>query len=208
MYITEAEQIEAIKKWWREYGVSVVVGILLAIVLGFGWRAWEQHHEQQLEHASMRYEQLVTNIVNGNNTAAEVQAQRLMARYPHTPYAELAALQLARQEVFQKNYPAAETHLTWVVRHGSTPALREVARLRAARVLLAQNQTADALKLLNKMDDSAYLPEVDEVRGDILVSQGKLAEAKDAYQDAIKAFPGLEILRPLLQMKLDNLAGA
>lgn len=205
---TEAEQIELIKKWWKEYGVAIVMGIVIAIVLGFGWRYWQQRHEEKLAHASMRYEQLLTNIVNGNSTAAENQANRLMDRYPHTPYAELAGLQVARQEVYQGNLPAAERNLRWIMRRGGTPDLRQVARLRVARLLLAQNESDEALTLLQHVDDKSYTPAIDELRGDILAAQGKAAAARLAYQDAIKALPGLNIMQPLLEMKLNDLAGA
>jgi predicted negative regulator of RcsB-dependent stress response len=207
---SEAEQVELLKKWWQEYGTAIIVGIVIAIVVGFGWRHWQQRREQQLEHASMRYEQLLTNIVNGNSAAAETQANRLMYRYRHTPYAELAALQLARQEIYEGKPALAEQNLGWIMRRGDTPALRQVARLRDARLMLSQNRIDEAWALLQKIDDKAFMPAIDEVRGDVLLAQGKKAAARQAYADAInsKILPGLAVMQPLLEMKLDDLAGA
>lgn len=207
-YISESEQVELVKKWWREYGVAVIVGILIAAAIGFGWRHWQQHREHQLENASISYEQLLTNLVNDNTDAADQQASQLLDRYPHTPYAELASLQLARQDVYQNHPAEAEKRLRWIMQHGDTPALRELARLRIARILLAQNQPQQALDLLTKTDDKAYTALVQEIRGDTLAKMGKTVEARQAYQNAIKAFPNIETLHPLLQMKLDDLASA
>ncbi len=208
MYVNEAEQVEQLKKWVNEYGASLIVGVFLALVIGFGWRFWQQRQEQQLEHASVRYEQLLTNVVNGNTTAVESQALRLMTRYPHTPYAQLAALQLARQQVYQDDYSGAQTQLTWVMKHGNNPALREVARLRVARLQLAQNKTEDALTTLDKIEDKSYLPAINIAKGDVLLALGKTTEAAQAYQAAMTAFPGLDEMQPILSMKIDNLVGA
>jgi predicted negative regulator of RcsB-dependent stress response len=207
VYTTEAEQVEQLKKWWKEYGLAIIIGIVLALVLGFGWRSYQQHHEHKLEHASTKYEQLLTNVVNGNTAAVEAQAKHLMSRYPHTPYAELAALQLARQMVYQNDWQGAEIQLRWVMSHGDNSALRQVARMRIARLLLAQNNPQAALKLLQKVDDKAYIAQVDEIKGDILATLGEPQQAYQAYQLALKVFPGFQVMQPLLQMKIDNMAG-
>jgi predicted negative regulator of RcsB-dependent stress response len=203
---SEADQIEQIKKLWLEYGTSIIVGVVIALVVGFSWRYWQQRHEDTLAHVSMRYEQLLTNVVNGNTGAVEMEADRLIKRYPHTPYTQLAALQLARQDVYQSKFADAEEKLNWIMKHGDSAPLRQIARIRAARVLLAENQPQQALDLLNKSDDKAYDPVVWEIRGDIFVALGQRAEARTAYQNAISALPGFTDMQPLLQMKLNDLA--
>lgn len=202
---TEAEQLELLKKWWHEYGTAAIIGILLALILGFGWRYWQQHREQKLAHVSMRYEQLLTNVVNGNSDAVQNDANRLIERYPNTPYTQLAALQLARQDVYQNKLADAEDKLQWVMKHGDNSALREVARLRVARVFLADNQAQKALAILDDVEDKAYQPVALEVKGDVYAAMGKYAQARDAYSQALKALPEFAVMQPLLQMKLDNL---
>lgn len=206
-YTSEAEQIEQLKKWWREYGTSLIVGILLALVLSFGWRYWHDKQQQRLELASANYEQLLNNVVNENAIGVQTQAFYIMEHFAHTPYAQLAALQLARQQVYLQDYPAAETQLRWVMQKGSDRALRQIARLRLARLLAAENKSTEALAMLDKIDDKSYLPAIDEVKGDILSSIGKYKDAGQAYQDALKVFPAFGTMQPLLQMKIANLAG-
>lgn len=201
----ETEQVELLKKWWREYGVAIIAGIVIALILGIGWRYWQQHREQQLAHVSMRYEQMLTNVVNGDTAAVENNANRLIERYPHTPYTQLAALQLARQDVYQNKLDAAQAKLEWVMQRGDNPALRQVARLRYVRILLAQNQAEKALDVLNKVDDKHYEPIILELKGDVFAAAGKIPAAREAYQHALKALPGFAVMQPLLEMKLDNL---
>ncbi len=203
---TEAEQIEQIKKLWLEYGTAIIVGVVIALIVGFSWRYWQQRHEDTLAHVSIRYEQLLTNVVNGNTNAVEQQANHLIERYPHTPYTQLAALQLARQDVYQGRFTDAEQKLNWIMKHGDSAPLRQIARLRAARVLVAENQPQAALDLLKKSDDKAYDPVVWEMRGDILLTQNKRAEARTAYKNALDALPGFAEMQPLLQMKYNDLA--
>jgi len=203
--MTEVEQVERLKQWWHDYGTSAIIGIIIAIVGGFGWHYWQQHRENQLLEASVQYEQLLTSIVNGEAGDAENRANNLIDQYPRTPYAQLAALQLARQDVYQNKLADAESKLQWLIKHGDNSALRAVARIRAARVLVAEKQPEKALELLEKNNNKAYISAIEETKGDILVSMGKKQEALQAYQIAQKAFPGLEVMQPLLQMKIDNL---
>jgi len=204
--MTENEQVEQLKKWWHEYGTAALIGMFIAVVGGFGWHAWQQKQENILSHASMRYEQLLTNIVNNNAPAAEAGANRLIKVYSHTPYAQLAALQLARQAVYAGKLGQAEEKLFWLSKHGKSDALRSVANIRLARVLLADKKPQVALEVLTKNTNAAYLAAVEEIKGDIYVSLGKITEARKAYKNALKAFPALEVMQPLLQMKLDDLA--
>lgn len=204
--MTENDQVEQLKKWWHEYGTAAIVGILIAIIGGFSWHGWQQHREKVLAHASVRYEQLLTNIVNGETDVAAEQANRLMDRYSHTPYAQLAAMQLARLAVYENNFPIAEEKLRWLIKHGNNDALRAVAKIRLARVLLADKKPEEALDVLASNNNKAYAAAAEAVKGDILVSMGKTVEAKQAYQNALKAFPAIEVMQPLLQMKLDDLA--
>lgn len=206
IYESDAEQIEQLKRIWREYGIAIVAGIFLAVIVGLIWRVYQHRYEHMLEHASMRYEQLLTNVVNGNTAAVAEEANRLITRYPKTPYAALAALQLARQDVYIANLQDAEAKLRWVIKSGNTPALREIARIRLARVLVEEKQPDQALSLLNTNPDAPFAAATWEVKGDALLTLGKTADAKIAYNNALKAFPGVEVIRPLLQMKVDDLA--
>lgn len=205
-YTSESEQIEHVKKIAREYGGPVLLGVVLALVIGFGWRAWQAREERILEHASMRYEQLITNVVNGNTDAVQIQAMRLMKRYPRTPYAQLAALQLARQDVYENKFSDAETQLRWVMKHGNNPALRQVARIRVARVLIAENQAQQALDLLNKVDDKAFDSAIWETKGDAYKALNNTDQAKIAYQNALNSFHDISLLQPTIQMKIDDMA--
>lgn len=113
---------------------------------------------------------------------------------------------LARSAVLKKNYPEALEHLNWVIKHSSEPAMRQIARIRSARILIMQKKPSEALALLKKSDDKSFIGLVDEVRGDAYFSMQDHSSARQAYQLALAEIPNVEITRPILQMKYDNLA--
>lgn len=206
VYTTDQQQLDQFHQWWKNNGTSTIIIFVLALSLSFGWRFWLQYRETVFTQASANYEQLLNNVVNNNNTAAIQTANILMQNYSHTPYAPLAALMLARQFVYQGDYSDAEDQLIWVMHHGHNKSIKQIARLRAARVLLTQNQSQQAITMLNQIDDKSYLPMVYEISGDCYVALGKFDQARQSYLQAIKILPGYDVAQPILRMKLDNLS--
>lgn len=205
-YMTDQEQLDQIKKFWKQYRVSIIIGLIVGVIVLMSWRHWQFLRVRALEHASVRYEQLLTSVANDDNEKAMQQAGYLVGRYPESSYAKLATLLLARNAIYQGNYADAEEKLRWVMDSGKVPAFRQIARLRLARLLLQQNKSDAALVLVDKLDDKNYQAAADEIRGDILIKMHKPDEARKAYANALALLPDMATTRPLLQMKLDNLA--
>ncbi len=207
-YITEQEQLEGIKRWFKENGMTLFVVILVGLVAGLAFRQWQYTRERALEHASVRYEQLLTSVAHHDGVSMLRQADYLISRYPHSNYAKLARLLLARVDVDENKNNDAASQLTDVMQTASVPALREIARLRLARLQINEGKAEQALVLLKELDDKNYQAPATEVRGDALLALGKREEARQAYIQALQALPRFEEMRPLLQMKLDNLTSA
>ncbi len=205
-YLTEQQQIDQITQWWKKYGLSTVVIFVIALAAGIGWRFWLHHREVKLARGSTHYEELLNAVVNDDTASAMKEANLLKSNYRYTPYSALATLVLARGYVYQHNYPKSEAELSWVMKHASTHSLQEVARLRYARILNQEGKPQEALTLLKKVNDAAYISMIDEVKGDsyVLLNQNDLA--RTAYQQALSGISDYAAMRPVLAMKLDNLA--
>lgn len=202
------EQAEYVKKWCREYGVGILLGIVFALFISWGWSYWHQLKEKNLVLASIQYERLVSAISSNENTSMlNNLADSLLKNYGYSPYASLAALQLAKVDVDQNNLSDAVNRLDWIINHGHDQILQSIAKLRLVRILLTQNQAKAALKLLSKNEDKAYFPIFLEERGDIFKNLGRGKEALQSYLAAKQAF-GKGIEQPLLEMKINNLARA
>jgi predicted negative regulator of RcsB-dependent stress response len=208
-YMTEQEQIEQLKKWLKEYGSTVILGIVISVAGLLGWHYWEGYHTKTLFHASNVYDELIASRAQNQVSETTVQANKLWTHYPKTPYAKMAAFILARDAIASKNYPEAIKQLNWVLDHAKTPGIREIARIRIARILITQKKANDALDILKNVESDSFVGLVDEIRGDAYSMLNDKTKAKQAYQLALQELPKEEVSQtPLLQIKLDNLITA
>ncbi|CAN5412401.1 tetratricopeptide repeat protein [soil metagenome] len=204
--LTEEEQAERVKAWIRNYAPSIILGVALAIACIFAWRFWQQKQETFRVKASAHYEMLLGSLVGHDDAAVQYHASRLMEDYAKTPYAKLAALMLARQAVNTNKLTIAAEKLQWVIDQAHEPVLREIARIRLARVFLADNKADKALELLRIVDQPSYAAEIAEVKGDIYVKMGKKADARAAYAQALQGMSDSDAGKALLKMKYADLA--
>ena len=207
VYETEEEQLDAIRRWWGENGRAVVVGVVLAVAVAFGWRTWVSHQRSQANGASMAY-QLLLNQMNAGETKQVAEIGReIIGRYPTTTYAVLTSLTLAQQAVDRTDLDGAAAQLQWAMEHSKLPELKELARVRLARVLVAQGKPQQALQQLNG-DAASFAAMVEEAKGDAYLALGKRADAYRAYSKALSGYAKVPGKQQLLRMKLDDLADA
>lgn len=202
-YATEEEQLEALKRWWRENGRSVLLGAALGILALVGWRGWEMYQQQQSLAASAIYDRIES--ASGHEGARE-SVERLQADYPNTPYAVLGALQAAGLAVEEGNLDAAVEWLEWAQANADSPAIGALARLRTARVLFEQGRAERALGLLDAEIPEAYTGLYASLRGDILSERGDLEGALAAYQRSLDAEVG-PVDRTLVERRINRLRG-
>ncbi|MFQ2164742.1 YfgM family protein [Aeromonas hydrophila] len=202
VYTTEEQQVEVIKSWWKENGTSVIAGTVIGLVGLFGWRYYNEHQQTSQETASQAYNEMATQLAKGDAAGFE-QAQSFISAHKGDSYAELAALQLAAAAVKAGKLDLAAEQLTQVATSGDE-SIRPIAALRLARVLNDQGKADEALAQLGKINNDAFKAQVAEVRGDVLLKQGKAEEARDAYQAAADA-GGLQGSAEL-KLKMDDLA--
>ena len=200
-YLSDKEQVEAIKQWWKNYGRAIAAAIVVGLLIGFGWRYWHRHKTQQAERASMIYMQLEVAVEQHQTAFASQLTAELVKDYADTPYAGLASLLEAKNAVSQNKFDIALARLRWVMQHAKMKSIQQIARLRAARILLAQQHPQAALSLLKTIDDPTYRPMIDNVKGDIYAAQGDKESAKQSYQAAQNELKASGIKDPYLAMK-------
>ncbi len=205
-YMTEQEQVQQIKNWLKQYGLTIIAGIAIALIITSGWRYWQNYRNKILTHASGVYDEMLAARAQGNSIGAIVQAKKLLKNYSNTPYSQMAAFMLARDAVLKKDYPEALNQLNWVIAHSKDKSMREIARLRIARILIADNKPQDSIDSLKKIDDQNFIGLILEIKGDAYLALNDKTAARTSYEQALKELPNGEVTRPILQMKLDNLA--
>lgn len=203
-YQTDDEQVEAIKKWWKENGKSVLGGIVLGIAVIGGWQWWQVHQRNQGEAASATFDAMRQAIFAGQIDQAVEEGKRLIGEFAGSTYASLAALELARVSYDRGEKAAARNHLRWVTDEAGDPSIRELARLRLAQLLLDMNE-GDALQsVLAAKPLPAFEGEFAVVRGDLARIRGDVQAARAAYEEALAKGVADEAV---LRMKLIDIGG-
>jgi predicted negative regulator of RcsB-dependent stress response len=204
-YRTEEEQVEAIKKWWDENGKSIIAGVVIGIAAIFGWRGYNEHQVNQAMEASLLYEQMIVAARKNDAENSRVYAERIINEYESGTYAVFAKLMLAKLAAEQNDLEQAETQLLWVLNHNKQQEIEHIANLRLARVYIAADKLDKAQALLNTDKPGEFVARYEELRGDLLVKQGELEAAREAYQKALFNTVATEEAQSILEMKLDNL---
>lgn len=205
-YDDEAE-LENLKTLWKDNWKSLAAGLVVGLGAILGWQGWKDYQNNQALQASQIYEDM-KKALTANKTEDGVKlGERLMTEHASAPYASAAALKLASLAVEQGKFDVAGSRLHWVVQNSNDDGLKQLARLREARVLWQQKKLDEALKLLDG-DAGGYAALYDELRGDIKLAQGDRAAARTSYEKALQTAGENAPSRDALQHKLDDLAAA
>ena len=207
-FLSEQEQVERLRKWWLNNWKSIFAGVMIALIIIFGWRYWQHRTQVRGLTASAMYEQMGQLLAAGQGPQALQVANQLVNNYSDTPYAAQAALAMAEYDVGSHKPDDAMQMLDWTIRHSHDNGLKLLARLRLARVKLSVGDPQAALVALSGVEPRGFAALFDEVRGDAYVKLGDAAQARAAYQRALSEWTSQMGDKSLLQMKLDNLAGA
>ncbi|RRS10693.1 hypothetical protein EAG18_01310 [Pseudoalteromonas sp. J010] len=198
IYSTEEQQEEAIKRFFRENGTTLVIGAVLGLGGLYGWKAYNQSQIDTAEATSEAYSQ----IVESDDVLAKSEA--FVADNADSNYAVLAAFVAAKEAIEKNDLTLAADKLTWAAENVDNAELKATALLRLARVQASQKQYEQALATLAKPMPEAFKAQQSEIQGDIYLAQGEQDKARDAYQSALEAATGNN--NPMLQIKLDDLA--
>lgn len=203
--LEEQEQIDIIKTWWKRNGNTVLLALAVFAVTVAGVQGWRQYQNGQVTKASMMYEVLQGVAKSADAKKTREAAGQIMEQYPSTAYAPRAALIAAKTNYDAGDVQSAKAQLQWAAEHAKEEAVRDMARLRLAGVLLDEKNYAEALKQVEAPSNPAFVALFADLKGDILAAQGKNTEARSAYQVALDKIGAKSPYRQLIQMKQDGL---
>ena len=185
-YETEEQQVEALKRWWKENSTSLFLGLFLGVSGLFGWRYYVDQNNVHAVQASDLYMQVMqSTVLNTVDDKIIDINNKLINEYADTPYAALSSLALAKSEYEKDNVDAAATQLELAVKHASDDVIKQIANLRLAKIYIEQSKYDEALALLNLSHAAAYDAQYEELKGDLHMAKGDVAQARSAYDKAI-----------------------
>jgi predicted negative regulator of RcsB-dependent stress response len=182
---------------------------VLIIALG-GYAAynfWNSHKRTQSAEAAGLYDSLLDAAGANDNAKVQRMASDLESKFDATAYGQMAALVAAKTAFEANDLKTAKAQLQWAVDHGNDE-FKSLARLRLSGVLLDEKAYDQALALLNGDFLPQFAAEVQDRKGDVLVAQNKLPEARTAYQAALDKMDKKNPGRQVVQVKLDAIGGA
>ena len=200
-YLSDEEQLDRLKTWWSQNGTGLLTGLALAVAGLVGWR-WYDHSTTEAQYAaSDLYESFLAAEGEGRMALAE----QLDENIEGSAYQAFALLHRAREAVETDNVEAASAYLQSVIDAGTPDSLKDLARLRLARLHQQGGDSAAALAVLAGVRGSGYRGLAQELKGDIHVEQGEQALAHEAYRSARQEM-GEGSNRPILDIKINDTA--
>jgi len=198
---TEEQQLEALKKWWKDNASSLLIGLALG---GFSLAGWNFYQQTQYQHSTEASDMYVS-VVAQAEAGAQIDSatvDKLAAGYADTPYAALSAMVVAKHELESGSVDQAVSRLQWAMANAIEDEVKSVAQLRLARVLISQKKFDEANELLAAKHSAAFDALYEELKGDMFVAKGELEQARIAYD---KAIAGSSSASRWLQLKRQDL---
>ena len=178
--------------------------VLAAIVAYSAWQGYGYFQNKKAVEASVLFQALV---VTEPAKTAEIKAQsaKLMEDFSGTPYAGRAAVFAAKANFAAKDSKSAKAQLEWATKNAKESAVKAIASLQLAGILYEEANYDEAIKVLAAITDKGYEGLKANLQGDVLMAQGKNAEAKKAYEIALSNLNVQGKMHQYTQQKLESL---
>lgn len=200
LYDSEEQQEEAIKRFLKENGVVIALGVVLGLGGIYGFNSYKASQIEQIASDSISY----SAVVESNDITA--QTEKFVAEHGSTQYSQLAQMLSVKSLIDANKLDEATVLLNSVIGSDVNSTVKTIATIRLARIENSQQKYTQALATLVKVSDSAFDTQKHELIGDIELSQGNVDKARMSYLAAEKASG--EQMSNDLRMKLNDLTPA
>ncbi|MDP9108629.1 MAG: tetratricopeptide repeat protein [Pseudomonadota bacterium] len=206
--LEEQEQMATLKAWWNQYGNLATWLLTAALAAYAAWTGWNYYQRNQSMQATQLYNELQNAFSAKDNAKVQRAAADMRERFARTSYAQMSAMTAAKSAFDANDLKAAKAQLQWIIDNGTDQEYKALAKIRLAGVLLDEKAYDDGLKLLAGDFPAEFAADVADRKGDLLVGQNKLVEARAAYQAALDKAEPKNPGRQIIQIKLDAIGGA
>ena len=203
--LEEQEQLESLKRWWKKHG-NWITWVLIAVLGCYAVYAyWGYYQRKQTAQASKLYYEMQNAVMSDDNERALRVAKDTQEKFGRTAYAPMVTLVAAKMAYEENKVDVAKTQLQWVVDNAKQDGYRAIARLRLAGILLDQKAYDEGLKLITAGFPETFVGLAEDRKGDFLVAQNKLDDARTAYRTALEKTSPDDPGRQLIQLKLEEI---
>ncbi len=197
-HLTDEEQVEKVKAWLKENGMSIVAGVVIGLGGIFGWQFWDSYQVNRAADGAEAYDRFVQTAEQSQPGAtAEALAGR-NDEFANTAYSDFASLELARQQAESGDLESAMATLEKTRTSISDTAMQSVIDLRLARLLVSVGKFDEAGIIIDRLGSGAFAAEAASLRGQIAYMQGNREDARKALEEASALGASDEVVNYLL----------
>lgn len=198
------EQEQIVKEWLGNNWLTILAGIAIGIGGLWGYGQWQNSKIVQSSQAATEFAELEAALAISESADTNQLINDYETEFGSNIYTIQARLQAASKMVEANEIPAAKAQYQALIAAKPDKSIAEMARLRLARLLVAEGDYSSASTELGLVQSKAYQTIVEEVMGDIYVAQGNHDKAQDAYQLALNEGEGYSG-KQIIEMKLADI---
>ncbi len=203
--LEEQEQLEELKHFWKQYG-NLISWILIAVLGSYAaWNGYQYWQRSQAAQSSAMFEEVERAAQAGDLAKLDRALADMKDKFSSTTYAQQAALLAAKTYDEKGKSDETKGALSWVVEKSSDAGYQAIAKLRLAGVLAQAKSYDEAARQLAGSFTKEFAPLAADRLGDILMLQGKKAEARVEFEKAYQGFDERADYRRLVEVKLNAL---
>jgi len=205
IFLSQEEQDERAKKWLKENGIAIAVGIALGFGGIFGYNQYKANKVASAESASSLFTSALNAVRDSQNADIDTQFSQLKEKYAGSSYASKVVLIKAAQ-LTDSDYDAAYDEFQWVIDNAPEIGLVHTARIRQIKISIAKGELDQAIALTNQSSYDGFDSHYYELLGDINAQKNDPEAAASNYQSAIDSLSSTDTsYSRILELKRDRL---
>lgn len=203
--LTDQQQAELIKNWLKENSKFLIGALVLGVSGFFGIQFLQQNKLKDAEMASQLYSEIEFAVKQQRLSQAQQLLQEMDTNFSNTPYQDQGHLFMAKLYMDTVDYDNAVLQLEFLIENSTQEPLKNVARIRIARIKLQQNLYDEALQILETDSMGTFEAKYEEIKGDIFSKKGEFQKAQAAYLKALDLLLPGQFDYEYIQMKFKDI---
>ncbi|WP_295163995.1 tetratricopeptide repeat protein [uncultured Buchnera sp.] len=178
----------------------LIVFILVFSILFIFWFSKGQEKKSKLKE--LKYEEIIKKI-NANKKQDLSSVEKFIVENKNI-YGTLSSLFLAKKYILDNNLDKAFIQLNNSLKYTKEENLKNILKLRIAKIKIQQNKNQDAMKILEDIKDSTWTSIKENMKGDIFMKNKDIKKAILAWEKS-KYFEQSNASKEIINMKINQI---
>lgn len=148
-----------------------------------------------------KYEEIIREI-NAKKNGDFLNIEKFIIENENI-YGTLASLSLAKQYVLKNNLEKAFIQLETSLKYTKEENLKNILRIRMAKIRIQQNKYKDAMQIIQEIKDDSWRNIAENIKGDIFIKTGNIKLAIQAWEKS-KYFEESKTSKEIINMKINE----